>query len=184
MDEDFFIPKTKRAESSQQLIRPKKRGSINRPQQRGIMIIKIYAKLKDIYEKGREYPWEKPKTCPNCNNFNIWGHGFVTAFFDGFDQSLYIRRYRCPDCTCVIRMRPSEFFSRFQAPIETIRSSISTRKNKGTWLPDICRSRQYHWYRALKRRTVAYLGNTTQISSCDAFDYFVAKGIAPVSRSI
>ncbi len=123
-------------------------------------------------------------TDENCNRYKIWGHGFVPAFFDGFTEALLIRRYRCPDCNCVIRMRPREFFSRFQAPIQTIRSSISNRLNNGKWLPHISRTRQAHWYRALKRRPVAYLGNDTQMPLDEAFDYFAAKRVTPVSRTI
>ncbi len=148
------------------------------------MIIHVVDKLKEIYEKGREYQWEKPKTCSNCNRYKIWGHGFVPAFFDGFTDALLIRRYRCPDCNCVIRMRPVKFFSRFQAPIETIRSSISNRFHNGKWLPHISRTRQAHWYRALKRRTLAYLGNCAQMSLDEAFDHFATKGVTPVSRTI
>ncbi len=148
------------------------------------MIIHVYAKLKEIFEKGRDYPWQKPESCPNCNRFTIWGHGFVPAFFDGFDNALDVRRYRCPDCKCIIRLRPREFFSRFQAPIDTIRLSISERLNNGTWLSHISRTRQAHWYRALKRRVLACLGNATKMRLDKAFDYFVGRGVTPVSRRI
>ena len=150
----------------------------------GFMVIHVFVKLKEVFEKGRDYTWQKPKSCPNCNCFKVWGHGFVPAFFDGFDHALLMRRYRCPDCNCVIRMRPCEFFSRFQASVDTIRSSISERLNNGKWLPHISRTRQAHWYRALKRRVQAYLGNNTRMRLNEAFDYFVDLGITPVSRSI
>ena len=148
------------------------------------MVIHVLAELKEIFEKGRDYPWQKPDSCPNCNRFKIWGHGFVLAFFDGFTDALHIRRYRCPDCNCVIRLRPQEFFSRFQAPIDTIRSSISGRSNNGKWMAHISRTRQAHWYRALKRHVLAYLGNDTQMRLDEAFDYLVGQGVTPVSRSI
>ena len=157
---------------------------LRRPQHDNAMILHTFVKLKDLFKMGRDYPWQKPGTCPNCNSFRIWGHGFVLAYFDGFKQALFIKRYRCPDCNCVIRMRPREFFSRFQAPIETIRSSICERLNKGKWLPHISRTRQAHWFRALKRRVLAYLGNSPQMRLDEAFDYFASQNVAPVSRSI
>ena len=79
---------------------------------------------------------------------------------------------------------PREFFSRFQAPIATIRSSISDRLKKGKWLSHISRTRQAHWYKALKRRVLAYLGNDAKMSLAEAFDYFIGIGVSPVSRSI
>ena len=148
------------------------------------MILHVVVKLKEIFEKGRDYPWQRPEFCPNCNRFKVWAHGFVSAFFDGFETALEFRRYRCPDCKCVIRMRPCEFFSRFQAPIDTIRSSISGRLNRGKWLPHISRTRQANWHKALKRRVLAYLGHDTKIRLDEAFDYFIGEGVVPVSRSI
>ncbi len=148
------------------------------------MVIHVFVKLNEIFEKGRDFPWKKPASCPNCNCFAVWGHGFVSAFFGGFKEALLIRRYRCPDCKCVMRLRPREFFSRFQAPVDTIRSSICERFNNGKWLPHISRTRQAHWYRALKRRVLAHFGNSLPKRLDKAFDYFARQGVAPVSRSL
>ena len=62
------------------------------------LIIFFAAKLKDIFIKGRDYPWPKPDMCPSCKAHKLWGHGFVTALFDGYDQPLFLKRYRCPVC--------------------------------------------------------------------------------------
>lgn len=156
---------------------------LERPQHNNSIIIHVLVKLKELFNMGRDYPWQKPGACPNCNSFRIWGHGFVSAFFDGFNDALLIRRYRCPDFNCVIRMRPRDFFSRFQASVDTIRSCISERLNNGKWLPHILRTRQAHWYRALKRRVVAY-GNSRAMRLDEAFDYFAGLKVTPVSRSI
>ena len=162
----------------------RKRG-FSQPQTKSeLMIIYVIVKLKEIFEKGRDYPWQRPECCPNCNRFKVWGHGFVSVYFDGFKTVLEFRRYRCPDCGCVIRFRPREFFSRFQAPIDTIRSGISERLDKGKWLPHISRTRQAHWLRALKRRVLACLGNDTKMRLDEAFDYFIGRGVIPVSRRI
>lgn len=178
-----FITKTKGAESSPQLFRPET-GACCRPPKIGIMIIQVFAELNEIFKKGRDYLWERPSVCPNCNCHKVWGHGFVGACFDGFATILYLRRYRCPDCKCVMRLRPFGFFSRFQAPVATIRSSVAGRLRNGKWLPGISRTRQAHWFRALKRRVSARFGSFSKMCPVDAFDRFVAEGVTPVGRSI
>ena len=87
------------------------------------MIIFFSAVLNEIHLLGREYPWPKPDACPRCNGYRFWGHGFVLACFDGFSHPLCLKRYRCPDCRCVVRLRPKGYFKRFQASIATIRST-------------------------------------------------------------
>jgi len=147
------------------------------------MINYVSAKLNEILEKGRDYSWEKPSHCPRCNMFRLWGHGFVTKFYDNFAQALFLRRYRCPDCGCVILMKPYGYFRRFQAPIETIRHCISERIKTGRWPPGLAGPRQRHWLRALKRKALAYRGvNAGPL--LDVFDALLKKRIIAVSRSI
>ena len=45
------------------------------------MIFFISVKLKEIVEKGRDYPWPKPKVCLRCRDSKLWGHGFVESYF-------------------------------------------------------------------------------------------------------
>jgi len=148
------------------------------------MIQFIKANLNEIRDKGRDYPWEKPCKCPRCHDFKVWGHGFVEAFFDGFSSPLLLKRYRCPTCGCVICYRPINYFKRFQSPIQTIRDCISCRLKTGRWRPDLSISRQGHWLRALKRRVIAFLGNSWRSKLIDAFDHLIKMGQIPVSRSI
>ena len=148
------------------------------------MILSVPAKLKEIYEKGRKYPWPKSKGCPRCHGLRLWGHGYVVAYFDEIDGPLYLRRYRCPDCRCVVRLKPEGFWARFQASIETIRSCIGHRLRTGCYLPCISRTRQGHWLRALKRKACAYLGEITTLDLAHGFERLVEMGKVPVSRSI
>ena len=148
------------------------------------MIIFVDASLKQIFKLKEKFPWPHPKKCPKCNAFRVWKHGFVFANFDGFSSSLVIRRFRCPDCGSVIRMRPAGYFSRFQASISTIRSSIKNKFLKGRWLDNISRTRQRHWYVSLKRKIKAHLGDDFKKDLIAAFDFFIFKGITPVSRSL
>ena len=147
------------------------------------MIISVEVNLKKILKLKRKFKWPRPKICPKCRGHKVWGHGFVLANFDGFKLSLYIKRYRCPNCLTVMRMRPGEYFPRFQASIKTIRSSILNKSTRNFWSKTICRVRQQHWFRALIRRISAFLGNNFKYSVVEGFDYLMSKKINPVSRS-
>jgi hypothetical protein len=148
------------------------------------MIIWFFVDFKKLIELGRNYPWPKPKRCLRCKGCRLWGHGFVLACFDGFDQAIEIKRCRCPDCDCVYRFRPEGYFKRFQADMATIRSSIALKAQAGKWKVGISRTRQGHWFRALIRKIKAHLTDTWNQGILAAFDDLVNKGLVPVSRSI
>ncbi|MEA2082861.1 MAG: hypothetical protein U9O82_01190, partial [Thermodesulfobacteriota bacterium] len=82
------------------------------------------------------------------------------------------------------RLRPKGYFKRFQAQVETIRSSITLKSTSNRWLPGISRSRQCHWLRALRKRIKAYLTETWVEGVAAGFDYLLQLGQIPVSRSI
>ena len=148
------------------------------------MILPVVVVLKDIYEKGRDYLWPRPEVCPMCKVRRPWGHGFVLAFFDGFTAGLLLRRYRCPQCGCVIRLKPQGYFDRFQSSIETIRSIIRDLVEKKLHFSGVSRTRKDHWLNALKRKARAYLGDPFQYRLLSAFDRLSEMGKIPVSRSI
>ena len=64
----------------------------------------------------------------------------MLAYFDGLNDGIWLKRFRCPICGAVIRLRPKGFFSRFQSPIETIRSSIILKQSKSIWLDGVSRT--------------------------------------------
>lgn len=148
------------------------------------MIIFSAVKLKELFKQKRDYPWQKPDDCPRCCSIRLWGHGFADAIFDGYKQPLLLKLYRCPDCGCVIRLRPEGYFKRFQAPVETIRSSITLKSTRNRWFPGISRSRQRHWFTALCKRIKAYLTDTWGHGAVAGFEYLLQLGQIPVSRSI
>ena len=157
---------------------------LKRSSQSDGMIIFVTVKLKQILKKGRRYRWPKPELCPRCGISKLWGHGYVLAYFDGLPAGVLLRRYRCPGCHCVIRLRPKGYFGRFQASIETVRASIWNRVENGRYLPGISWSRQRHWLVALLRNAVAYLGNSWKNRLSEAFDRLMHIGKVPVSGSI
>lgn len=146
------------------------------------MILSVSVFLNEIYRQGRNFPWKRPKLCPRCGSVRVWGHGFVTAFFDGFDRYVYLRRYRCPDCNCVIRMKPRGYFNRFRACIDVIRQCICHRLSNGRWTGMMSRSRQRHWLSALKKKAMAFFGFGCK--PIEAFDRLIALGHIPVSRAL
>ena len=148
------------------------------------MVIFVDVILKEISQKGRDYPWAKPEICPRCRASHLWGHGFVPAYLEGCSEAVLLRRYRCPLCRCVIRLRPGGFFARFQVSIQTMRSRLSHRLKTGRWPPGLSRSRQGHWLRGLRRKIKAYLGNGWDQALISAFDHFLHEGKIPVSRAI
>jgi len=147
------------------------------------MIIFVKTILKKLLKKGKNYPWPRPSLCPRCKSSHVWGHGFVPAYFDGFKEPLLLRRYRCPCCGCVIRLRPEGYFKRFQASIKTIRASVQGKSTHQRWLSGLSRSRQNHWFRALKRKAMAYFGNAGP-DLPEVFDRLMRRGVIPVSRAI
>ena len=146
------------------------------------MIHFVNVLLKDIFEMGREYPWKKPDKCPCCGNWKIWGHGFVSAFFNGFSSAIWLKRYRCPACGCIIRMRPASHFTRFQSSRHTIRSDLLYRINTGRWPKDSSKSRQRHWLKNLKRQMMACLDWKADL--IQAFDLLLDQGRTPVTSAI
>jgi len=155
-----------------------------RPRTPIILILFVAAKIKEILARGRGYAWPRPELCPRCRGARVWGHGFVLAYFDGVSEGLWLRRYRCPLCGCVLRLRPEGYLSRFQASIESIRLSLSHRLSRGRWPPFLSRSRQGHWMRSLRRKVEAYLGKIWDGGLMAAFDHLLSQGKHPVSRSI
>ena len=148
------------------------------------MIQFVNVLLKAIFVQGRDFQWERPSQCPRCGHQMVWGHGYVEAIFDGFDAPLWLKRYRCPNCRCIIQMRPASHFSRFQSSKETIRSALKHRIAQMRWPPDSHSARMRHWLANLKRQTRAYLTDTWKAGLMAAYEKLLELGRTPVSRAI
>lgn len=147
------------------------------------MIYSVAVNLKEILDQGKLYEWIKPDTCPNCFMKNcLWGHGFVLAFFDTFLEGVYLRRYRCPCCGCVIRMKPEGYFRGFQAPVKTIFNDISHRVRTGFWPVGSSCPRRRHWMKALQHNVRLHLGESFS-DLIEGFKILLKKGRIPVLRS-
>ena len=151
-----------------------------------LLILQIPVSIKEIFRlgRGKEFPWPRPEQCPRCGHCRLWGHGFVLAYFDGYWQAFWLRRYRCPKCRGILRLKPSGYLPRFQSSIETIRQSLAYRFYHHLWPPGSSRQRQGHWLRSLLRKAGVYLGFSGWEAFDETFDQLFSLGINPVSRSI
>lgn len=148
-----------------------------------VLILQISVSIKDLFRLGRDFPWFRPERCPRCGFWRVWGHGFVAAYFEPYRKPLWLRRYRCPACRLVLRLKPSGYFERFQSSIETIRQSLAYRFYRHVWPPGSSRQRQGHWLRSLIKKAKGYLGLVGFEGILEAFDQLVPMGLNPVSRS-
>lgn len=141
--------------------------------------------VKTLARVGRDYPWRRPERCPRCGGVRVWGHGFVGVYFDeGGTVPVVLKRYRCPECRVVIRMRPSGYWRRIQACIAEIRRCLFYRMHLGRWPPRSNAPRQRHWLRALRRQVRGHLGMSWGERLEEGFEELVQRGICAVSRSV
>lgn len=149
------------------------------------MIIEVSSDVNEINSRdsGRDHDWPRPDRCPRCSGIRVWGHGFVLAFFESLQEGLFLKRYRCPCCGCVIRMKPAGYFPGFSVTVAKIKSSVASRAEKGQWLKDMSANRQRHWLRSLTHQVTAHLGLGWLNRLVEGFDTLVSGGIVPVSRS-
>jgi hypothetical protein len=148
-----------------------------------LLIQQICVSIKEIVRCGKAFPWPRPERCPRCGHVRLWGHGFVSAYFEGYFEPLWLRRYRCPNCRGILRLKPSDYLPRFQSSIETIRQSLAHRFYHHLWPPGSSRQRQGHWLRSLLKKARYYLGLSGMKGGMEAFDELLVLGVNPVSRS-
>ena len=148
-----------------------------------LMIWSVDVDLKRIHEQGRNFSWPRPHCCLRCNNWQVWGHGYVERYFDGFDKALPLKCYRCPACRCVITLRPESHFARIPASKKAIRFHLFHRLKTGRWPPSpLSRSRLRHWLCNLKHRAHAFLTATWRRGLRAAFETLLSQGQTPVAR--
>ena len=116
------------------------------------MLIYLSVDLHQLLSQGKEYRWPRPARCPSCSGHRLWSHGYVRRNFDGFDCSLWIKRFRCPDCRSVHTMRPSGYSPFVQASRLVVFLSLLMKILFGQWLPDVCSRRQRYWFSTFKRQ--------------------------------
>jgi len=102
--------------------------------------------LHKLKQQGKRYPWERPPRCPSCRGKRLWGHGYVLRFFDGIDEGVWLKRYRCPECRAVHTIRPDTHYRGFWACWLTILCSLlGTITHNSCW-KNISRQRKKYWW--------------------------------------
>jgi hypothetical protein len=143
------------------------------------MIWQVAVELNEVFAQGRNYSWPRPNGCLRCGRFQVWGHGFVGRYFDGFDERLLLRCYRCPGCRCVMTPRPAGYVRRVQATVAWIRDELGHRLEHGRWRHSPA-PRMRHWLRNVRQHALAWLGWTEMDGLLDAFDRLLAAGVVPM----
>jgi hypothetical protein len=114
------------------------------------LVVYLSVDCNDVSTRGKAFRWPRPELCPSCEASRLWGHGYVRRFFDGFDEALWMKRWRCPECGAVHTARPDRFWRGFWAQHSTIIASLFERECERRWLPRPCRQRQQYWWRGFQ----------------------------------
>lgn len=118
--------------------------------ERSLLILHFPVDVKVLYEFGKRHCWPKPPRCPRCGGVRLWGHGFARRYFEGFVKPLWVKRFRCPDCTAVHTSRPSGFLIGIRYPADVVRSCLIGKIMDNRWLRGVVRQNQQYWYGCLK----------------------------------
>jgi hypothetical protein len=150
-----------------------------------VLILFVEVCVKTLMELGRNYRWKKPEQCPKCKGVRVWGHGYVEAYFDEVGSGcVLLKRYRCPQCGVVIRLRPLGYWKRIQATVATVRQCVVHRLEKGRWPPQTNPARGRHWLRGLRRQVRTQLGMSYAERLLEGFTELVRLGVCAVSRAV
>jgi hypothetical protein len=150
-----------------------------------VLILFVEVCVKTLVELGRKYRWERPERCPKCQGNRVWGHGYVEAYLDEAGSAcVLLKRYRCPECGVVIRLRPSGYWRRIQATVATVRQCVVERLKKGRWPPGCNSARGRHWLRGLRRQVRTHLGMSYAERIGEGFAELLRRGGCPVSRAV
>jgi len=114
-----------------------------------LLILYSAVDVKQLYELGRSYPWEKPARCPACRGGRLWGHGFVLRYFEPFEEPAWIKRYRCPDCGAVHTMRPDTYLQGLRYPLTIILLCLFIKSCSNRFASSLAYQLQQAWWKAL-----------------------------------
>lgn len=116
------------------------------------MILFINDFLFNFEQQGKDYKWQRPEECSKCHSKKLYGHGYVSRYFNQIKNFLFFKRWRCQSCGAVITCRPAAYWQRYQTPISDIFSALQIRFKTLKWPPWITRQRGGHWMRSLNKK--------------------------------
>ena len=149
------------------------------------MLLFFMGRIKELFDQGRDYAFPRPPVClrEGCKSARIWSHGYVDAYFEGYDTAFYLKRYVCADCGCVYKLRLFGYWPRHHVPVRIIFERLCHRVRNGVWGSQaFSRQRQGHWLRALGRNIKTYLGLSVGDDLLEGFHELFQSGQVPVKR--
>ena len=144
------------------------------------MVLHVAVDVKHLFELGKTYPWPRPPRCLSCGSVRLWGHGYVRRYFEGFVYPLWVKRFRCPDCSCVYTLRPDLFYPRFRYSLVTILASIVARLTEHRWLSCLPRQNQQYWYAGFRLQAIRF----TNVPDVAALEQVLSCGLVPASHAL
>jgi hypothetical protein len=146
------------------------------------VVLHVAVDVKRLLELGKDYPWPRPTRCLSCSSGRVWGHGYVHRYFEEFVEPLWVKRFRCPECSAVYTLRPDLFFRGFRYSLVTIALSLVKKITEGRFLSCLCRQIQQYWYKGFifqssRERNVL-------IPDMGTLKATLLLPIVPVSRSV
>ena len=114
------------------------------PASQQTMILFVKITVEELSKNGKRHKWEKHH-CDKCQR-NMWGHGFVMRYFSEACDEVYLKRYRCPDCSIVVTTRPETHWKGIRSAVQAIYDVLKA-KLRGFWPPGFPRQRGWHWLR-------------------------------------
>jgi hypothetical protein len=121
------------------------------------MIVATDATIQYIAEKAETFKWPC-LVCKKCS-CKMWGHGFVSRYFEGISHLVKIKRLICPRCGMVVVFRPRAFWPRFRSSISEIYTTLVVRLESGFWPIGFRRQRGWHWLSSLMKAVLMARAN-------------------------
>lgn len=112
------------------------------------MIVFLTKTAFEISKFTPDFKWPDCQ-CEKCSK-KMWGHGFVSRFFESLNVSVRIKRLRCPVCGIVITFRPAEYYSAFRSETKSIFEALDARLKSGFWPVGFPRQRGWYWLKLFK----------------------------------
>jgi len=76
----------------------------------------------------------------------------VLRYFDGFEQAVWMKRYRCAECGAVHTARPHTHWRGFWASWKIILVSLLSKLKRERWLKGPSRQRQQYWWKGFEKQ--------------------------------
>lgn len=112
-----------------------------------ILFVKITPLL--LLEAGKNHKWENCY-CEKCKR-NMWGHGFVSRYFSEHSEAVFLKRYRCPECSVVVTTRPESYWKFIRSSISSVLQALLFKISNHKWPWNITRQRGGQWLKRFSK---------------------------------